>query len=122
MRQIRLRNANLTNLPSRQRRLLTQLVRKTGIPSSPDDYISANPFDKGLAAAVVPDYPQNFDSAQRIESRKLKIALIHWMWMGYGFVYYDKTVLSNAIILDLADDLSLNVVDTVTSSAATVTT
>lgn len=42
--------------------------------------------------------------------------------MGYGFVYYDKTVLSNAIILDLADDLSLNVVDTVTSSAATVTT
>ena len=42
--------------------------------------------------------------------------------MGYGFVYYDKTVLSSAIILDLADDLSLNVVDTVTSSAATVTT
>ena len=40
-------------------------TRKKGILSSPDDYISAKSFDKGLAAAIVPDYPQNFDSGAK---------------------------------------------------------
>ncbi len=44
------------------------------------------------------------------------------MLIGYGFVYYDKAVLNNAVLFDMTDDLSLSVVDTVTSSAATVIT
>lgn len=44
------------------------------------------------------------------------------MRTGYGFVYYDKVVLSSPVLFDMTDDLSLSVVDTVTGSAATVTT
>ena len=48
-------------------------------------------FDKDLAAAIVPDHAQDVDS--RVEKRvlrKIDLVLIPWMWIGYGFVYYDK--------------------------------
>lgn len=48
-------------------------------------------FEKDLAAAIVSDRAQGFDRAteQRVV-RKIDGVLIPWMWLGYGFVYYDK--------------------------------
>lgn len=48
-------------------------------------------FDKDLGAAIVPDYAQDIDSrVERRVLRKIDLVLIPWMWIGYGFVYYDK--------------------------------
>ena len=52
---------------------------------------SSDSFDKDLAAAIVPDHAQAYD--QDVEHRvlrKIDLWLIPWMWIGYGFVYYDK--------------------------------
>ncbi len=48
-------------------------------------------FEKDLAAAIVSDRAQGFDRAtERRVVRKIDGVLIPWMWLGYGFVYYDK--------------------------------
>ena len=55
------------------------------------DDSSLESFEKDLAAAIVSDRAQEFDSAtERRVLRKIDLYLIPWMWFGYGFVYYDK--------------------------------
>ena len=52
---------------------------------------SVESFEKDLAAAIVPDHAEEFDRAtERRVLRKIDLYLIPWMWLGYGFVYYDK--------------------------------
>ncbi len=65
MRQLRLRNADLTKSAVPPETSTGTNSAKTRIPPSPDDYLSVDSFDKGLAAAIVPDYPQNFDSGTK---------------------------------------------------------
>ena len=44
-----------------------------------------------LAAAIVSAHAQAFDQAtERRVLRKIDAYLMPWMWLGYGFVYYDK--------------------------------
>ena len=44
-----------------------------------------------LAAAIVSTHAQAFDQAtERRVLRKIDAYLMPWMWLGYGFVYYDK--------------------------------
>ena len=48
-------------------------------------------FEKDLAAAIVSDRARGFDAeTERRVRRKIDCWLIPWMWIGYGFVYYDK--------------------------------
>lgn len=56
-----------------------------------DDGSSVESSEKDLAAAIVSDRAQDFGRAaeQRV-LRKIDRVLIPWMWIGYGFVYYDK--------------------------------
>ena len=55
------------------------------------DDSSVESFEKDLAAAIVADHAQHFDRAtERRVLRKIDLYLIPWMWLGYGFVYYDK--------------------------------
>lgn len=55
------------------------------------DDSSVESFDKDLAAAIVSDHAREFDRVtERRVLRKIDIYLIPWMWLGYGFVYYDK--------------------------------
>ena len=58
--------------------------------SSYDDS-SIDSLEKDLAATIVPEHAQRVDSsAERRVLRKIDLYLIPWMWIGYGFVYYDK--------------------------------
>lgn len=62
-------------------------------PDSPlnQDDSSLEYSDKDLAAAIVPNYAQEFDAATEHKIlQKIDLYLIPWMWIGYGFVYYDK--------------------------------
>lgn len=55
------------------------------------DASSVESFEKDLAAAIVPDHAREFDRAtENRVVRKIDLYLIPWMWLGYGFVYYDK--------------------------------
>jgi len=82
--------------------------------SSYDD-ASVESFDKDLAAAIVPDHAQEIDtSVERRVLRKIDLYLIPWMWLGYGFVYYDKAILGSAVLFGMTKDLSLSVVHTST--------
>lgn len=56
-----------------------------------NESLGRSSFDKDLAAAIVPDHAQDIDSrVERRVLRKIDLVLIPWMWIGYGFVYYDK--------------------------------
>ena len=47
--------------------------------------------DKDIAAALVSEHAQPIDPAvERRVLRKIDLYFIPLMWMGYGFVYYDK--------------------------------
>ena len=62
-----------------------------GSQSSPEEFSSPETFDKDLAAAIVSERAQDFDTViERRVLRKIDLYLIPWMWIGYGFVYYDK--------------------------------
>ena len=63
---------------------------RSRISSNRDDS-SIESSEKDLAAAFVSDQAREFDRAteQRV-LRKIDLYLIPWMWLGYGFVYYDK--------------------------------
>ena len=55
------------------------------------DDSSVESFDKDLAAAIVSDRAGEFDRfTEHRVLRKMDLYLIPWMWLGYGFVYYDK--------------------------------
>lgn len=84
---------------------------------------SVESIDKDLAAAIVSDHAQEIDaSIERRVLRKIDLYLIPWMWLGYGFVYYDKAILGSAVLFGMTKDLSLSVVDTSTTPPTTVTT
>lgn len=55
------------------------------------DDSSVESLEKDLAAAIASDHAQEYDGAtgHRV-LRKIDLYLIPWMWLGYGFVYYDK--------------------------------
>ena len=58
---------------------------------SAHDDSSIDSIEKDLAATIVPEYAQRLDLfAERRVLRKIDLYLIPWMWIGYGFVYYDK--------------------------------
>ena len=55
------------------------------------DDSSVESSDKDLAAAIVSDHAGEFDRfTEHRVLRKIDLYLIPWMWIGYGFVYYDK--------------------------------
>lgn len=55
------------------------------------DDASVESFERDLAATIVSDHAQEFDRAtERRVLKKIDVFLIPWMWLGYGFVYYDK--------------------------------
>ncbi|KIX01735.1 uncharacterized protein Z518_09461 [Rhinocladiella mackenziei CBS 650.93] len=69
------------------------------------------PGEKDIAASVVPEYAQPWDKA--VESRvvrKIDLALIPLMWVGYGLVYFDKAILGAAAVFGMITDLELTVV------------
>lgn len=52
---------------------------------------STDSFEKDIAATIVPEQAQDIDpEIERRVLRKVDLWLIPWMWIGYGFVYYDK--------------------------------
>ena len=56
--------------------------------------LSTNSLEKDLAATIAPQQAQVFDpDIERRVLRKIDLWLIPWMWIGYGFVYYDKVCL-----------------------------
>ena len=58
-----------------------------------NDHPSVDSFSgkDDLAAAIVSTHAQHFDQAtERRVLRKNDMYLMTWMWLGYGFVYYDK--------------------------------
>ena len=60
------------------------------------DDSSIDSFEKDLAATIVPEHAQQVDIvAERRILRKIDLYLIPWMWIGYGFVYYDKVRLND---------------------------
>lgn len=68
----------------------TAASAKPGLSVAHEDS-SVESFEKDLAAALVSDHAQVFDIAtERRVVRKVDLYLIPWMWLGYGFVYYDK--------------------------------
>ncbi|KAK4697720.1 hypothetical protein P7C71_g418, partial [Lecanoromycetidae sp. Uapishka_2] len=90
--------------------------------SSYDDS-STESLDKDLAATIVPDHAQEVDTLEEWRVlHKIDLYLIPWMWLGYGFVYYDKAILGSAVLFGMTKDLSLSVVDTSTHPPVTVTT
>lgn len=77
---------------------------------------NAESGEKDLAAAFVSDYAVDIDA--RIERRvvwKIDLYLMPFMWLGYGFVYYDKAILGSAVLFGMQKDLSLSVEDRSTS-------
>ncbi|MCJ1454410.1 hypothetical protein MMC28_004763 [Mycoblastus sanguinarius] len=97
---------------------------KSRLPSSYVVDLSVESFDKDLAAAIVPEgHAQEFDSyTERRVLRKIDLYLIPCMWLGYGFVYYDKAILGSAVLFGMTKDLSLSVIDTSTHPPTTATT
>jgi len=60
-------------------------------PSNAEDETTSLSTEDDLAAAIVPDHAQQLDpQIQRQVLRKIDLYLIPFMWIGYGFVYYDK--------------------------------
>lgn len=56
-----------------------------------EDDSSVESFDKDIAATIVSEHAQFLDpNVERRVLRKIDLFLIPLMWVGYGFVYYDK--------------------------------
>ncbi|KAG8531338.1 uncharacterized protein KY384_002967 [Bacidia gigantensis] len=104
------------------------------------DLSSLESFEKDVAATIVPEHAQEVDAvAERRVVRKIDLFLIPWMWIGYGFVYYDKVslrasemqwailndmhqaILGSAVLFGMTKDLSLTVVDRSTTPPTTST-
>ena len=60
-------------------------------PAVIEDGSSVDSFDNDIAATIVSEHAQRVDPniEQRV-LRKIDWFLIPLMWIGYGFVYYDK--------------------------------
>ncbi|KAL8793175.1 MAG: hypothetical protein Q9195_004205 [Heterodermia aff. obscurata] len=75
-----------------------------------------------LAATILPSHAQIVDpTLSRRVRRKIDLFFIPLMWVGYGFVYYDKAILGSAILFGMTKDLSLSVVDRSTIPPTTST-
>lgn len=60
-------------------------------PNNVEDETTSLSTDDDLAAAIVPEHAQQLDPfIERRVLRKIDLYLIPFMWIGYGFVYYDK--------------------------------
>lgn len=60
-------------------------------PHSHEDDSSVESLDKDLATAIVPDHAQEYDhTLERRVLRRIDLYLMPWMFIGYGFVFYDK--------------------------------
>ena len=60
-------------------------------PIDAQDESASVSTEDDIAAAIVPDYAQHIDSQlEKRVLRKIDCYLIPFMWVGYGFVYYDK--------------------------------
>lgn len=56
-----------------------------------EDETTSLSTEDDLAAAIVPEHAQQLDPhIERRVLRKIDLYLIPFMWIGYGFVYYDK--------------------------------
>jgi len=56
-----------------------------------EDETTSLSTEDDLAAAIAPDHAQQLDpQIERQVLRKIDLYLIPFMWVGYGFVYYDK--------------------------------
>ena len=56
-----------------------------------EDGSNVGSFDKDIAATIVPEHALSVNPAmERRVLRKIDMFLIPLMWIGYGFVYYDK--------------------------------
>ena len=63
-----------------------------------EDGSSGGSFDKDIAATIVSEHAQSIDpDVDRRVLRKIDLYLIPLMWIGYGFVYYDKACHSTQI-------------------------
>ncbi len=66
-------------------------AHSTFLPPFVEDASSIGSLDKDIAATIVSEHAQSVDpNVERRVLRKIDLFLIPWMWMGYGFVYYDK--------------------------------
>ncbi|KPI44864.1 putative transporter [Cyphellophora attinorum] len=64
-----------------------------------------------VAADVVGTEAQQYDAAiERRVIRRIDLFVIPFLWIGYGFVYYDKAILGGASIFGLITALDLRVV------------
>ncbi|KAI9718361.1 MAG: hypothetical protein M1812_004082 [Candelaria pacifica] len=91
--------------------------------ASLQDASSLESSEVDIAAGIVPEHAQAVDPAtERRVLRKIDLYLIPLMWMGYGFVYYDKAILGSAALFGMTKDLSLSVVNTHTKPPTTSTT
>ncbi|EXJ78359.1 hypothetical protein A1O3_09520 [Capronia epimyces CBS 606.96] len=81
------------------------------------------PGNRDIAASVVPDYAQPWDKeVERRVVRKIDLALIPLMFVGYGLVYYDKAILGGAAVFGMVTDLELKVVTDPTTTPPKVST
>ena len=56
-----------------------------------EDGSSGDFFGKDIGAMIVSEHSQNIDATvQRRVLRKIDFYSMPFMWIGYGFVYYDK--------------------------------
>ncbi|KAI9769719.1 MAG: hypothetical protein M1835_006666 [Candelina submexicana] len=91
--------------------------------ASLEDVSSLDSSEIDIAAGIVPERAQSIDpTIERRVLRKIDLYLIPLMWMGYGFVYYDKAILGSAALFGMTKDLSLSVVNTHTKPPTTSTT
>lgn len=69
---------------------------------------SVDALDKDIAATIVSEHAQSVDpQVERRVLRKIDLLLIPWMWIGYGFVYYDKACIPlGSDTIDKVVDLS----------------
>ena len=100
-----------------------ELEAATNVASTVNnDNTSIESSDKDFAAAIVPNHALDFNETVRKRTlRKIDLYLIPWMWVGYGFVYYDKSILGSAVLFGMTKDLSLSVVDKSTNPPTTST-
>ena len=69
-------------------------------PAKAEDESVSLSTEDDIAAAIVPDHAQHIDRhIERRVLRKIDLYLIPLMWIGYGFVYYDKVRHSPAGLL-----------------------
>lgn len=69
-----------------------------------------HPIHGDDALAIVGEHGQAIDpGVERRVTRKIDLWLLIGMFIGYGFVYYDKAILGSAVLFGMSTDLKLSV-------------